>query len=267
MKCRDRWPEHFGLEFHLHAGITSGIVPPEGGTPNNYCPNMPGTPDLRKIVATLAAHYGKPNPPITTDAFELILLENVAYLVSDERRAEAFQLLRKYAGTKPDEILAASHEDILQATKLGGMHPEQRVSRLREIALIAMNEFGGDLVTALKLPLPKAKQALRKFPSIGEPSAEKILLFTRSYAVLGLDSNGLRVLVRLGFGEEKKNYTATYRSVQEALKDQLSDDFDWLISAHILLRQHGKELCKTNAPLCERCPVRKSCAYFEKTGR
>lgn len=210
----------------------------------------------------LAAHYGKPRSPITTDPFELILLENVAYLVSDERREEAFKALRKHAGTKPHELLAATYNEILTATRLGGMHPEQRVNRLREIALIAMNEFDGDLGPALKLPLPKAKQALRKFSSIGEPSAEKILLFTRSYPVLGLDSNGLRVLVRLGFGEEKKNYTATYRAVQEAIRDQLKQDYGWLISAHILLRQHGKELCKTNAPLCEKCPVRKSCAYF-----
>ena len=145
------------------------------------------------------------------------------------------------------------------------MHPEQRVSRLREIALIAMNEFDGDLKPALKLPLLKAKQALRKFPSIGEPGAEKILLLTRSYPILGLDSNGLRVVVRLGFGEEKKNYSATYRSVQEAIKDQLKKDYGWLINAHVLLRQHGKELCKTNRPLCEKCPVNKSCAYFQRT--
>lgn len=218
--------------------------------------------NLQKIVSQLAAHYGKPGPPITTDPFELVLLENVAYLVSDERREEAFKTLRQHAGTKPHEILSASDESILRATKLGGMHPEQRVSRLREIALIAMNEFGGDLRQALKLPLPKAKLALRKFSSIGEPSAEKILLFTRSYPVLGLDSNGLRVLVRLGFGEERKNYTATYRAIKEAIHGQLKADYDWLIGAHILLRRHGKELCKTSAPLCEKCPVKKSCAYF-----
>src|SRR6266849_8493379 len=223
-------------------------------------------PSLPKIVSQLAAHYGNPEPPITTDPFELILLENIAYLVSDDRRAQAFNTLRQHAGTKPHEILAASHEDILQATRLGGMHPEQRVSRLKEIALIAMNEFGGDLKQVLRLPLPKAKQSLRKFPSIGEPSAEKILLFTRAYPVLGLDSNGLRVLVRLGFGEEKKNYTATYRAIQEAIKDQLKDDYDWLIAAHSLLRQHGKELCRTSAPLCEKCPLRKSCAYFKALG-
>src|SRR5260370_24672227 len=153
-------------------------------------------PSLPKIVSQLAAHYGNPEPPLTTDPFELILLENVAYLVSDERREQAFKTLRQHAGSKPHEILAASHDDILQATKLGGMHPEQRVSRLKEIALIAMNEFGGNLNQVLKLPLPKAKQALRKFPGIGEPSAEKILLFTRSHPVLGVDSNGLRALVR-----------------------------------------------------------------------
>jgi endonuclease III len=228
---------------------------------------MTATPNLKRIVAKLEAHYGKPRPPITTDPFELILLENVAYLVSDARREEAFKALRKHAGARPDRLLSASHDEILTATKLGGMHPQQRVNRLREIALIAMNEFDGDLSSPLKLPLPKAKKALRRFPSIGEPSAEKILLFTRSYPVLGLDSNGLRVLVRLGFGEEKKNYTATYRSVQEALADQLSEDYDWLIRTHQLLRQHGKDTCKTNEPLCEQCPVKKSCAYFESAGR
>ena len=224
-------------------------------------------PNLQKIISQLAAHYGTPKPPIASDPFELILLENVAYLVSDDRREKAFTALRKHAGTRPHEILAASFDDILKATKLGGMHPEQRVNRLREIALVAMNEFGGDLKQALKLPLPKAKQALRRFPIIGEPSAEKILLFTRSYPVLGLDSNGLRVLVRLGFGKEKKAYTATYRSVQEAIRDQLKGGFDWLIGAHLLLRQHGKELCKTNRPLCEKCPVRKSCRYYFEISR
>jgi len=82
--------------------------------------------------------------------------------------------------------------------------------------------------------------------------------------VLGLDSNGLRVLLRLGFGEEKKNYSGTLSFGSGAVAPQLTEDYDWLISAHIRLRQHGKELCKTNAPLCEKCPVTKSCAYFKK---
>src|SRR5215510_13869256 len=135
---------------------------------------MPRAADsLAKIISRLAQHYGELRPPITTDPFELILLENVAYLVSDERRAEAFARLRKTIGTRPHEILSASNDALLQVAKLGGMQPEKRAARLREMALIAMNEFGGDLRAALKLPLPKAKKVLQKFPSVGEPSAEK----------------------------------------------------------------------------------------------
>lgn len=221
---------------------------------------------LPNLVARLAKFYGQPKTPITTDPFELILYENVAYLVTDERRTEAFNLLSKTVGLKPHEILSAPHEALLTVAKLGGMQPEKRAARLRELALIAMNEFDGDLRSALQLPLPQAKKALQKFPSIGEPSAEKILLFTRSYPVLGLESNGLRLLLRLGFGDEKKNYSASYRSVQEAIKDQLGDDYDWLIDVHMLLRQHGKELCKTNNPMCEKCPVKKKCAYAGSAG-
>src|SRR2546428_7261915 len=194
-------------------------------------------PSLNKIVSRLLKHYGKRKAPLTTDPFELILLENVAYLVSDERRAEAFALLRETVGTKPHQILSAANNTLLRVTELGGMHPEKRAARLREIALIAMNEFGDDLSEALRLPLRKAKKALQKFPGIGEPSAEKILLFTRSYPVLGLDSNGLRVLLRLGFGVEKNNYSASYRLVQEANQDVLNVDYDWLIDAHLLLWQ------------------------------
>src|SRR5215831_6142091 len=125
---------------------------------------------LAQIIARLAGFYGSPQPPITTDPFEIILWENVAYLVSDERRAQAFELLRRTAGTKPHKILAARNEALLKVAQLGGMQPERRAARLRELALIAMNEFAGDLSQALKLPLPKARKALQKFPSIGEPS-------------------------------------------------------------------------------------------------
>lgn len=222
-------------------------------------------PKLHNVVAKLSKHYGAPKPPITTDAFELILFESVAYLVSDDRRLEAFTALRESIGTKPNTILTAPREKLVNVAAIGGIHPEHRARRIKEIALIALNEFAGDLSSVLKLPLPKAKKALQQFPSVGEPGAQKILLFTRSYPVLGLESNGLRVLLRLGFGAEKKNYTASYASVQEAIKGQLPNDYDWLIDAHLLLRQHGKELCKTNRPLCEKCPVKSRCEYFART--
>ena len=217
-----------------------------------------------EIISRLEAHYGKPPLPKTTDPLGLIIHETIAYLVGGEKRDAAFAALRKNVGLKPTDILAATSEDLVEIARLGGIHPELRAARLKEIAQITLNDFAGDLSNALKLPLPQAKKALQKFPSIGVPGAEKILLFTKTYPVLGLESNGLRVLLRLGFGEERKNYSASYASVQEALKDQIGSDCEFLIRAHQLLRRHGKELCRTNNPACEICPVTSKCAYFKR---
>lgn len=225
---------------------------------------MPRQPSpFQRIIAKLKGFYGAPRPPKTTDPFEMILLENVAYLVGDEQRAEAFDALRERVGLSPVDVVTAPDERLLEVARLGGMLPASRVEKLRRIANIALQEFDGDLGSILKLPAPKAKRALKKFPGIGNPGAEKILLFTRTQPVLALESNGLRAMMRLGYGEEQKTYSATYRSVQEAVEPELKNDFDWLIEAHQLLRRHGQELCKRSEPRCAECPLKLNCRFYQ----
>jgi endonuclease III len=192
----------------------------------------------------------------------MILWENVAYLADDARRQQAFQTLKKGIGTRPAQILAAGDEALLEVTR-HGILADQFAAKLRRCAAIVQEEFGGDLRPVLRLPLAGARKSLRKFPGIGEPGAENILLFSRAYPVLALESNGLRVLVRLGFGEEKKSYSTTYRLVQRALAEQVDTDYAWLIQAHLLLRRHGQELCRRNQPLCERCPLARNCSFHQ----
>jgi len=223
---------------------------------------MTNPPQFSNVVKALQQFYGPPKPPKVTDPFQMILWENVAYLVDDERRAAAFAALKKNIGTKPQQILKATEQELVAVTKIGGMAPDVRAQRLRQIAELAHWIFKDDLKSVLRKPLPEAKKALKKFPSVGDPGAEKILMLTRSHPVLSLESNGLRVLLRLGFAEEKKSYSASYRGVQQALKEQLPSSFDGLIAAYQLLRQHGQELCKRSQPLCETCPLQQGCSYF-----
>lgn len=218
---------------------------------------------LPQVVERLEAHYGKQKPPKLDGPWEMILWENVAYLADDDRRHQAFQTLKKGIGTEPTQILSASDEALLEVTRHGIM-PDQFAGKLRKCAKIALEEFDGELRPVLKLPLPKAKKALQKFPGIGEPGAEKILLFTRTYPVLALDSNGLRVLLRLGFGEEKKSYSTTYRLVQQAVKEEIGEDYAWLIQAHLLLRCHGQDLCRRSKVLCDQCPLARDCEYYQR---
>jgi endonuclease III len=214
-----------------------------------------------RTIDTLAQFYGEPEPPHVTDPFEMIVWENIAYLANDARRAEAFDELRKTVGLRPADIRKASHKALLSITNRG-IVPENSAEKLRRIAELAEEFFGGDLTSVLKKPVAAAKKDLRKFPSIGEPAAEKILLFNHKLPALALDSNGMRILVRLGFAPEKKSYSATYKGVQQALAPQLPNDCAELVRAHQLLRQHGQELCKRNKPLCARCPLRAQCAFF-----
>jgi endonuclease III len=215
---------------------------------------------LTQLIDRLEAHYGKPAPPEYTDPWSLIVWENVAYLVDDERRQQAMTDLRAQIGLKPEEILAAPPARLIKSG-VRGIVPEQSAQKLRRSAKIALEEFGGDLKAILKLPLAKAKKALKRFPAIGDPSAEKILLFGRAYPILALDSNAMRVLIRLGYGNETPNYSATYRSVQQAIEPETVKEFPWLIKAHQLLRHHGQELCRRSRPHCLKCPLQSQCPW------
>ena len=218
---------------------------------------------LPKIIGALETLYGRLAAPTVTDPFEMILWENVAYLADDARRAKAWDEFRRLVGTKPAEILAAPRARLVAIARAGILAAD-RVDKIRKIARIALDEFGGDLGKTLDQSLKAATKALKLFPSIGDPGAEKILLFSRRERVLALDSNGLRVLMRLGYGKQEKGYAASYRSVREATRPEWKDDFDWLIAAHQLLRRHGQELCKASHPRCEACPVRGDCAYWSR---
>jgi endonuclease III len=129
---------------------------------------------------------------------------------------------------------------------------------MRRTAEIVTKRWQGDLRAALALPLDQARRALTAFPMIGEPGADKILVFARAARQLALDSNALRVLQRLGLTTEAKDYRATYRSARATLAPQLPNDPDWLIAASQLLRRHGQTLCK-RVPDCTACPLRMKC--------
>jgi endonuclease-3 len=218
-------------------------------------------PDLKKLIAGLKKHYGAPKLPPARGPFELVMWENACYLLPDERRAQVFAGLRKQIGLQPEAILKAKPDALLALAIQGGMRPQTRVFRWQEIARITATQFGGALDQILRRPYDQAKKALKQFPCIGDPGAEKILLFCGAAPGLPLEWNGLRVLTRVGYGREQKNYGAMYRSVQEAIRRELPRKAEALAQAHLLLRQHGKETCRNNHPLCAECPVSALCAF------
>ena len=220
---------------------------------------------LIQIVNRLQKHYGPPPPDEPEGPFEMVLWEIVAYLADDATRTLAFRALKRRTDCDPQRILDTPLAELQLITRLGGaIASADRAERLYTAARLALEEFEGDLSRVLRMPLPKAKRALMKFPMIGEPGAEKILLLTGAQAILALDSNGLRVMLRLGYGVENKSYTASYRSVRQDVLADSDYGIEFLQPAHKLLRIHGQRACKTTGPECPACPLRTRCAYPAK---
>lgn len=215
--------------------------------------------NLLTILDALREFHGVPKRPVPKTAFEWILWENVAYLVPDEKREAAFAALKERTGLEPQRILNLPREALMELARLGGMNPEGRAQKLLDIAERVQEEHDGDLQSVLALSLSKARSALKKFPGIGAPGADKILLFTKTCAVTTLESNGLRTLTRLGLAKEGKSYAATYKSGIAVMEPHLERGIPWLIKAYQLLRVHGQVLCKHTAPHCEQCPLAASC--------
>lgn len=198
---------------------------------------------LSDVVARLREVYGAPRAAIA-DPFEMIVLENVAYLVDDVTRLATFARLRDEIGF--ESILTTPVETIARVIEGGGMKPLHRAEKIAACARL-FAEVG----------VPFDKKVLRKYPGVGEPLADRILLFNGKQRRLAPDSNALRVLLRLGFGTESKNYAASYKSAVAA-----AGELPNAKEAHILLRRHGQEVCKTKAPRCEVCVVRADCRFY-----
>jgi endonuclease III len=113
---------------------------------------------LAEVVDRLAAMYGEPVPPPARTLLDLVLLENVAYLVDDQRRERAFETLRQRVGTFPRDLLAAT-DATLGAVASEGIQPANQIDKLRHSAQVALDAFDGDVESVRSLPLKQTTRA------------------------------------------------------------------------------------------------------------
>ncbi len=217
---------------------------------------------LNPILDTLESLYGPQSPNWPVDPYPFIVWWHCGYPASDAACAKGWESLNRSIGIEPEQLLAASQAQLTAALKPGGMVPELRGFRLHQIAERVQKEFAGDLSAALRaLPLPKARAALKKFPNIADPGADRILLFGRLSPIAAVPSNCPHVLVRIERGREYENYGMNYSRAQESVAAAVEPRFEPRMRAYLLLKQHGQTICKRTKPKCGSCPLAPNCAY------
>src|SRR4051794_35632585 len=151
------------------------------------------------LARRLRSVYGAPQRPPSTNAFEYYLWDRVGYLFDDAKRLEAFETLRREVGLRPDAIYAAPIPTLSRIAAIGGIEPGKRAAHMHEAADLVVHELDGDLDSVIQKPIDAARRFFKKLPMTADAGADRILMFSGKHKVLALESNGLRVLERIGF--------------------------------------------------------------------
>ena len=217
---------------------------------------------LPALLDRLESLYGNQEPCWPTGAYLFLVWWHCGYPASDRTCAKGWEALSRQIGFEPKQLLAASPAKLAAALKPGGMVPELRAMRLKEIAARVQDEFGGDLDAALRGSIAQVRKTLKTFPNIADPGADRILLFAGLSPIAAVPSNCPHVLVRIQRGQERESYSVTYREAQQMIETEIPEKFDARARAYLLLKRHGQDICKRTKPKCERCPVSSCCAFF-----
>jgi hypothetical protein len=83
------------------------------------------------------------------------------------------------------------------------------------------------------LSIARVRAALKKFPNIADPGADRILLFGAISPVAAVPSNCPHVLVRIRLGQERENYGVTYKEAQRMIAEDVPAKFDARVRAYL----------------------------------
>lgn len=213
---------------------------------------------LPTLIERLEQTYGPQAWLGPTNPYDFLVWLNCGYPPSDAACAAGYRSLASAIGTTPEAILGSEDTTLEAALASGGMVPELRARRLKKIAGRA-----GDLVGLPARTVADARKVLATFPTIGASAADRILLFCGLAPLTVVPSGALHVMLRLGYGEEVKDWGKTYASIRDAAAAELPTDISALQSAYLLMKAHAQGLCRKSKPRCSECALRSDCLWYK----
>ena len=223
--------------------------------------SSPAPLSLTDLLGRLEKFHGPQEPGFPVDPYQFLIWWLCGYPASDAACAKGWSALKSSVGIEPAQLLRASPAVLAAALKHGGMVPELRALRLKEVAERVLNEYGGDLRSGLVGPIVSVRKALKQFPNIADPGADRILLFGRIAPVAAVPSNCPHVLTRIDLGRDDQTYSDQYRHAQQRIEAEVPAQFHARSRAYLLLKAHGQTICKRTKPKCAECPVNANCVY------
>ena len=197
----------------------------------------------------ILAHFREQMPNVSTElefgsVFQLLVAVILSAQCTDKRINQVTpELFRHFPDAKT--MAKAEPEDVLEYIR-SVSYPNAKAAHLVQMARTLVERFDGEV--------PQNMNDLLDLPGVGRKTANVILSVAFGQSALAVDTHVYRVAHRLGLVSKRDN---TPYKVELALTRHIpADDIP---RAHHWLLLHGRYVCTSRKPHCEKCDIAHLC--------
>ena len=197
----------------------------------------------------LLDYFRRQMPEVTTELafsspFQLLVATMLSAQCTDKRVNEVtpalferFPDVRRMAEAEEGEVY-----DYVKSVS----YPNSKSRHLVQMARMVVEEFGGEI--------PSDPQLLVKLPGVGRKTANVVQAVAFGKPTMAVDTHVYRVSHRMGLVSRTDN---TPRKVEQQLMRYIPEED--VPKAHHWLLLHGRYVCTSRAPHCEKCEFESIC--------
>jgi endonuclease-3 len=197
----------------------------------------------------LLNYFRKEMPEVTTElqfgsAFQLIVATLLSAQCTDKRINQVTpELFRHYPSAR--EMSKADVADVFEYIR-SVSYPNAKAQHLVSMARMLMDNYGGEV--------PDSRDELVKLPGVGRKTANVVQAVWFGRATMAVDTHVFRVSHRLGL--VSKSAVTPLKVEEELVKNIPETDIP---KAHHWLLLHGRYVCTSRAPHCDKCQFESIC--------
>lgn len=194
-------------------------------------------------------YFRKTEPNVTTElefgsVFQLLVAVMLSAQCTDKR---VNQVTPELFSRFPDaaSIAAVEPEDVFPYIR-SVSYPNAKARHIVETSRIIMEKYDGEV--------PQMFEELVTLPGVGRKTANVMEAVAFGRAAMPVDTHVFRVAHRMGLVPKTAN---TPLKVELKLKANIPDEY--MADAHHWLLLHGRYICQSRKPKCDKCPFDAIC--------
>ena len=197
----------------------------------------------------ILAYFEKQMPEVTTEleyqnVYQLLMAVVLSAQCTDKRVNQVTpELFRRFPNAQ--SMAEVDAYEVLEYIK-SVSYPNSKAKHLVELSRMLVEKYGGEV--------PADMNALLELPGVGRKTANVIQAVAFGRSTMAVDTHVFRVSHRLGLVPKSAN--TPYKVEQELVKN-IPDSI--IPRAHHWLLLHGRYVCTSKKPHCDKCDLSPIC--------